>query len=53
VTEWTTGGEEPTAWPRQGAKATKYALDGLAAAQKQKNRDLEGHFKELMAAAQK
>jgi Tfp pilus assembly protein PilF len=38
---------------RQGAKAAKYAKDGLAAAQKQKNRDLEGAFKELMAAAQK
>ena len=38
---------------RQGAKAAKYATDGLAAAQKQKNRDLEGAFKELMAAAQK
>jgi tetratricopeptide (TPR) repeat protein len=38
---------------RQGAKAAKYAKDGLAAAQKQKNRDLEGHFKELMAAALK
>ena len=31
----------------------KYAKDGLAAAQKQKNRDLEGHFKELMDAAQR
>ncbi len=38
---------------RQGAKAAKYAKDGLAAAQKQKNRDLEGAFKELMAAAHK
>jgi hypothetical protein len=38
---------------RQGARAAKYAKDGLAAAQKQKNRDLEGAFKELMAAAQK
>lgn len=38
---------------RQGPKAAKYAKEGLAAAQKQKNRDLEGHFKELMGAAQK
>lgn len=38
---------------RQGAKALKYAKDGLAVALKQNNRDLEGHFKELMAAAQK
>ena len=38
---------------RQGAKAAKYAKDGLGAALKQNNRDLEGHFKDLMAAAQK
>jgi tetratricopeptide (TPR) repeat protein len=38
---------------RQGAKATKYAKEGLVIALKQNNRDLEGHFKELMAAAQK
>lgn len=38
---------------RQGARAAKYAKEGMAAAQKQKNRDLEGAFKELMAAAQK
>ena len=38
---------------RQGAKAAKYAKEGLAAALKANNRDLEGHFKELMAAAQK
>ncbi|MBI3823474.1 MAG: tetratricopeptide repeat protein [Planctomycetes bacterium] len=38
---------------RQKAKAAKYAKDGLAAALKANNRDLEGHFKELMAAAQK
>jgi hypothetical protein len=38
---------------RQGAKAAKYAKDGVAAAVKQKNRDLEGHFKELASAAQK
>lgn len=38
---------------RQGAKAAKYAKEGMAAAQKAKNRDLEGHFKELLAAAGK
>jgi tetratricopeptide (TPR) repeat protein len=38
---------------RQAAKAAKYAKEGLAVALKQNNRDLEGHFKELMAAAQK
>jgi tetratricopeptide (TPR) repeat protein len=38
---------------RQGAKALKYAKDGGAVALKQNSRDLEGHFKELMAAAQK
>jgi tetratricopeptide (TPR) repeat protein len=38
---------------RQSAKALKYAKEGMAAAQKAKSRDLEGHFKELMAAAQK
>lgn len=38
---------------RQGARAMKYAKDGLAAAQKQKNRDLEGHFKELLEAAER
>ena len=38
---------------RQPAKARKFAEQGVAAAVKQKNRDLEGHFKELLAAAQK
>ncbi len=38
---------------RQSAKAMKYAKEGLAAALKQNNRDVERHFKELMAAAQK
>ena len=38
---------------RQGAKALKYAKEGSAAAKKANNRDLEGHFKELMAAAEK
>jgi tetratricopeptide (TPR) repeat protein len=38
---------------RQGTKALKYAQEGLAVAAKQNNRDLEGHFKELMAAAQR
>ena len=38
---------------QQGAKALKYAKEGLAVALKQNSRDLEGHFKELMAAAQK
>jgi tetratricopeptide (TPR) repeat protein len=38
---------------RQGAKAAKYAKEGLAVALKQNSRDLEGHFKELAAAAQK
>jgi predicted Zn-dependent protease len=38
---------------RQGSKALKYAKEGLAAALKANNRDLEGHFKELMAAAQR
>lgn len=38
---------------RQGKKAEKYAKDGLAAAVKANNRDLEGHFKELLAAAQR
>ncbi|HZZ81961.1 MAG TPA: tetratricopeptide repeat protein [Gemmataceae bacterium] len=38
---------------RQGPTAAKYAKEGLALAQKQKNRDLEGHFKELLGAAQR
>jgi hypothetical protein len=38
---------------RQGARARKYAEQGLAEALKQNNRDLEGHFRELVAAAQK
>lgn len=38
---------------RQGARALKYAKEGLAVALKQNNRDLEGHFKELMEAAQR
>ena len=38
---------------RQGARAAKYAKEGLAIALKQNNRDLEGHFKELVAAAGK
>jgi tetratricopeptide (TPR) repeat protein len=38
---------------RQGARSLKYAKEGLAVALKQNNRDLEGHFKELMAAAQR
>ena len=38
---------------RQSGKALKYAKDGVAAATKAQNRDLEGHFKELMEAAQK
>jgi tetratricopeptide (TPR) repeat protein len=38
---------------RQKDKALAYAQAGHAEAVKQKNRDLEGHFKELTAAAQK
>jgi tetratricopeptide (TPR) repeat protein len=38
---------------RQKPKAAKYAKEGAAAAAKANNRDLEGHFKELLAAAQK
>jgi len=38
---------------RQGPKAQKYAKEGIAAAVKAQNRDLEGHFKELMEAAQR
>lgn len=38
---------------RQGPKALKYAKEGAAAAVKGQNRDLEGHFKELMDAAQR
>jgi predicted Zn-dependent protease len=38
---------------RQGARAKKYAQQGLSEALKQNNRDLEGHFKELLAAAGK
>jgi hypothetical protein len=38
---------------RQGPKALKYAKEGAAAAVKAQNRDLEGHFKELMDAAQR
>jgi len=38
---------------RQKDKALAYAQAGHAEAVKQKNRDLEGHFKELMSAAQK
>jgi tetratricopeptide (TPR) repeat protein len=38
---------------RQGARALKFAEGGLAEARSQKNRDAEGHFQELMAAAKK
>ena len=38
---------------RQAPRALKFAQEGMAIALKQNNRDLEGHFKELMAAAQK
>jgi predicted Zn-dependent protease len=38
---------------RQQSKALKYVQQGLAEAVKQKNRDLEGHFRELQAAAAK
>jgi tetratricopeptide (TPR) repeat protein len=38
---------------RQKEHALAYAKEGHAAAVKQKNRDLEGHFQELMSAAQK
>jgi hypothetical protein len=38
---------------REKTRAIKFAQDGLAIAVKQNNRDLEGHFKELMAAAQR
>ena len=38
---------------RQKPQALKFAQDGLAAAVKSQNRDLEGHFKELIGASQK
>ncbi len=38
---------------KQSAKAQKYAKDGLSASLKANNRDLEGHFKELIEAAQR
>lgn len=38
---------------RQKDKAFQFAKDGHTAAIKANNRDLEGHFKELMAAAQR
>ncbi len=38
---------------RQKPQALKFAQDGLAAAVKAQNRDLEGHFKELIGASQK
>ncbi|MSQ94837.1 MAG: tetratricopeptide repeat protein [Gemmataceae bacterium] len=38
---------------RQGDKAQKFAKEGLAGALKANNRDLEGHFKELMDAAKR
>jgi predicted Zn-dependent protease len=38
---------------RQGAKALKYAEEGLAEARKQNNRDLEQYFQELAGAARK
>ncbi len=38
---------------RQKPQALKFAQDGLAAAAKAQNRDLEGHFKELIGASQK
>jgi tetratricopeptide (TPR) repeat protein len=38
---------------REKTRALKFAQDGAAAAVKQNNRDLEGHFKELMAAAKR
>jgi tetratricopeptide (TPR) repeat protein len=37
---------------RQAPRALKFAQEGLAIAVKQNNRDLEGHFKELVSAAQ-
>ncbi len=38
---------------RQGEKALKFAEQGIAEAQKQNNRDVEEHFKELLDAAQR
>lgn len=38
---------------RQGAQALRYAQEGLAEALRQNNRDLEGHFRELIEAAQR
>lgn len=38
---------------KKGAPALKFAEEGLAAARKQNNRDSEGHFLELVAAARR
>ena len=38
---------------RQGGRAQRYAEAGLAEARKQQNRDLEGHFLELVEAAKR
>lgn len=38
---------------RQGSRAKAFAQGGLDASRKQNNRDLEGHFQELMNAAEK
>jgi predicted Zn-dependent protease len=38
---------------KQGPRALRFAQEGLEQARRQNNRDLENHFKELLAAAQK
>lgn len=38
---------------RQGSRALRFAQEGLAEALRQNNRDLEGHFRELIDAAQR
>src|SRR5262249_41970715 len=38
---------------RQGARAKRFAEEGLAQARKQNDRDSEEHFKELVSAAQR
>ncbi len=38
---------------RQGARALRFAEEGLATARQQNNRDSEQHFMELVAAAKK
>jgi tetratricopeptide (TPR) repeat protein len=47
------GAAEAMLSARQGPRALRYAEAGLAEARKQQNRDLEGHFQELVEASKR